>query len=71
MISKSDSYNTLEMKNFYAILNTNNNLIKQYYLKKFKAKKVKEGFEYSSNINTDFMSITDLKKEIQIYEKKL
>ena len=71
MISKSDSYNTLEMKSFYAILNTNNNLIKQYYLKKFKAKKVKEGFEYSSNLNTDFMSIKDLKKSIQNYEKKL
>ncbi len=71
MISKSDSYNTLEMKNFYAILNTNNNSIKQYYLKKFKAKKVKEGFEYSSNFNTDFMSTKDLKKIIQNYEKKL
>lgn len=71
MISKSDSYNTLEMKNFYAILNTNNNSIKQYYLKKFKAKKVKEGFEYSSNLNSDFMSIKDLKKIIQNYEKKL
>ena len=71
MISKSDSYNTLEMKKFYAILNTNNKLIKQHYLKKFKAKKVKEGFEYSSNINTDFMSIKDLKKLIQNYEKKL
>ena len=71
MISKSDSYNTLEMKNFYTILNTNNNPIKQYYFKKFKAKKVKEGFEYSSNFNTDFMSIKDLKKVIQNYEKKL
>ena len=69
MISKSDSYNTLEMKNFYAILNTNNDLIKQYYLKKFKAKKVKEGFEYSSNINTDFMSITDLKRKSKSMKK--
>jgi len=71
MISKSDSYNTIEMKNSYAILGTNNKLLKHYYLKKFKAKKVKEGFEYSSNFNTDLMNTQDLKKIIQNYEKKL
>ena len=71
MISKSDSYNTIEMKNSYAILGTNSKLIKKYYFKKFKAKKVKEGFEYSSNLNSDFLTINQLKKIIQNYEKKL
>ncbi len=71
MISKSDSYNTIEMKNSYAILGTNSKSIKKYYLKKFKAKKVKDGFEYSSNLNSDFMYINQLKKIIQNYEKKL
>tara|TARA_B100000963_G_scaffold308629_1_gene284155 strand:- start:1772 stop:2770 length:999 start_codon:yes stop_codon:yes gene_type:complete len=71
MISKSDSYNTIEMKNCYAILNNENKNLEKYYKNNFKAKKVKEGFEYSSDLNPDFMKIIDLKKLIKNYEKKL
>ena len=62
MISKSDSYNTIEMKNCYAILNNDNKKLEKYYKNNFNAKKVEEGFEYSSDLNPDFMKITDLKK---------
>ena len=71
MISKSDSYNTIEMKNCYAILNNDNKKLEKYYKNNFNAKKVEEGFEYSSDLNPDFMKITDLKKIIKNYEKKL
>ena len=71
MISKSDSYNTIEMKNCYAILNNDNIKLEKYYKNNFNAKKVEEGFEYSSDLNPDFMKITDLKKIIKNYEKKL
>ena len=69
MISKSDSYNTLEMKKFYVILNNDNKQLKNYYKNKFAAKKVIEGFEYSSDSNKEFMNITDLKKFIKINNK--
>ena len=48
MISSSDSYSTIELDNFYAILPQGNlDLIKKY--KKNKSRMVRPGFEYSSD----------------------
>ncbi len=69
MISKSDSYYTLEMKKFYVILNNDNKQLKNYYKNKFAAKKVIEGFEYSSDSNKEFMNISDLKNFIRMNDK--
>jgi len=69
MISSSDSYSSIEMKEYYAILPQDNIKILSFYKKKFKAKKVKEGFEYSSNNNGKFLTINEIKKIIS-YEKK-
>ena len=68
MITKSDSHDTLETKNSYIILppkilDEENYLnVLKYYKKKFKAKKVKVGFEYSSDQNGKFLSIKEIKK---------
>ncbi len=61
MISRSDSYHTVEMLNFYAILNNENKKLTSYYKNKFRAKNVPEGFEYSSDTNSKFMNLKDLK----------
>ena len=69
MITKSDSYDTLETKDFYIILppkildELNYNKVFNHYKKKFKAKKVKAGFEYSSDQNGKFLSINEIKKD--------
>ena len=70
MISSSDSFNTLETKNFYIILPNNNSEVYKYYKVKLRAKKVKEGFEYSSDKNGKFLSVHDIKKIIVDEEKK-
>lgn len=67
MVTKSDSLNTIELKNYYVILpNTfsENKILKTrtYYKSKFKAKNVKRGFSYNSANNKDFLSLKELKK---------
>tara|TARA_A100001011_G_C14281399_1_gene831747 strand:+ start:275 stop:1279 length:1005 start_codon:yes stop_codon:yes gene_type:complete len=71
MISKSDSFSTLEMKNGYVILPQNNQKIFSYYKKKFRAKKVPLNFEYSSDLNGQFLSLRELGKIISKEEKKI
>lgn len=67
MVTKSDSLNTIELKNYYVILpNTfsENKILKTrtYYKSKFNAKNVKRGFSYNSANNKDFLSLKELKK---------
>ncbi len=67
MITESDSLNTLKLKNYYILLpNTfsENKILstKNYYKRKFRAKNVEKGFKYSSGLNKDFLTITELKK---------
>tara|TARA_B100001121_G_C18676179_1_gene616349 strand:+ start:1126 stop:2133 length:1008 start_codon:yes stop_codon:yes gene_type:complete len=69
MISSSDSYNTVETKNFFAILPQGDDAILSYYKKKFSAKMTKRGFEYSSENNKPYMNIKEIKKIIENAEK--
>tara|TARA_B100000963_G_scaffold362041_1_gene402480 strand:+ start:7139 stop:8149 length:1011 start_codon:yes stop_codon:yes gene_type:complete len=64
MISKYESFNTYESKNFYFILPGYN--LKKYknLIKNLKAKKIKSNFTYSSGDNI-FMSITQLKQLVR------
>jgi len=70
MVSASDSYSTIETKEFYAILPPENQKLFKYYLKKFKGKKVKKGFEYSSNKNGNYLTTKELEKLILNDEKR-
>ena len=70
MVSSSDSFNTLETKNFYIILSNDKSEVYKYYKTKYGAKKVKEGFEYSSDKNGKFLSVHDIKKIITNADKK-
>lgn len=67
MITESDSYNTYDLGSYYSILPLNNS--SKFDFKKFKQihnpKRVEKGFNYSSNMNTDWESIESLKKKIK------
>ena len=75
MITSSDSYNSLELKEYYVILPRlniekkyskfdNEYSLKKYYLKNKKAKRVPEKFSYNSLQNKHFLSVKDIKKMI-------
>ncbi len=75
MISVSDSFNTVESSNFFAILPYNSFLdwnMKNYILKNknIKFKKCKEGFTYSSNTNTNFLTVRELKNLIKKFQNQ-
>ena len=63
MITISDSFNTIEAKDFYIIL-PGNLKNKKVYLKKFKAKQIKKPFSYNSLDNFKKMNSSQLKKLI-------
>ena len=65
LVSVYEGYNTVELKDCYLILPTNNPSEINKYCKKYKAKKVKNGFSYTSQNNSHFLSVTDLRKIIQ------
>ena len=69
MISASDSQNTIELKNVYIILSSNDKKKISFYTKKFGAKKVAKGFVYNSYNNKKFLTISELKKLISNFEK--
>tara|TARA_A100001011_G_C14287783_1_gene834654 strand:- start:1148 stop:2170 length:1023 start_codon:yes stop_codon:yes gene_type:complete len=69
LITSSESYHTVDLKNYYTILtslikNSNkfNNSLINTYLKLKNAKKVKYGFRYSSDNNNDFLSVKNIRK---------
>ena len=66
MISFEESRNTIELKNYYIILQSNNKKQLAYYKNKFKGKKLNKQFSYNSNENKDFLSIGEIKKLINI-----
>lgn len=61
MITTSDSFNTVDLGNYYAILNTGGGHSVAEYLKKKKGKKVKAGFYYNSGQNSRFLKIPEIR----------
>ena len=59
LISTGESYNTIDLQKYYAILNYGEELERRY-LKNKKFKKVKNEFSYSSGNNIDFLSVSKL-----------
>ena len=65
MITSSDSYNTLDIGKYYAILpqkSPYSRYTKEEYKKEFNATDVPEGFSYDSGNNTDWESIEGLRE---------
>ena len=70
MISLSDSQNTIELKNYYLLLpSLTKDILTRYKKKNLMQRLVKKNFTYSSNINTKFLSIKELKQLILDYQK--
>ncbi len=70
MIGSEDSYFTFEYPSYYKILPQINEWGEDN-LRIKGGKKVDEGFIYSSDNNTEWMSITDLKSWIEAYENNI
>ena len=64
LISVYEGFSTVEFKNYYVILPTNDPKKIDQYCKKFKAKKVEKGFSYTSENNKKFLSVSEIKKII-------
>ena len=64
MITTSDSLNTVDLGDYYAILNTGSGQSVEKYLKKRKGKKVKDGFCYNSGQNEKFLSVPEIRNLI-------
>ncbi len=69
MISSNDSYTTVNLKNYYAILPAGNQKLVKKFITKNRYKKVNDNFEYSSDKNGKFLSIQEIKKLITEYKK--
>jgi len=63
MITKSDSYNTIDIGKYYAILPSTNYI--RSYLDYYKGIKVKDGFSYNSGENTDWVSVESMRELIK------
>ena len=65
MITTSDSFNTVDMGNYYAILPVAGDLTVEEYCQKHGGQSVKPGFAYNSGSNPDFLSVEQLRELIE------
>ena len=65
MITTSDSFTTYDLGRYYVILPQVTDWSLTDYIKQFNAKKVKEGFNYSSGENIEWESVESLRKLIE------
>jgi UDP-N-acetylglucosamine 4,6-dehydratase len=67
MITESDSLSTVDLGRYYAILPQNASWDINEYLVKRNAKRVPDQFRYNSGTNSEWLSVTDLRKLIKDY----
>jgi FlaA1/EpsC-like NDP-sugar epimerase len=67
MITISDSYNTVDLGKYYAILPQQPIFNIEDYKKHFNAKNVSQGFSYNSGDNDQWETVESLRKLIQEY----
>jgi len=65
MITSSDSFNTVDMGRYYAILPVGAEYTMQHYCEKMDAIPVKQGFCYDSGSNEHFLTVDELRNLIQ------
>lgn len=64
LITKSDSYNSLEFDDYFIIFPSNKDPLREYYIKKNKGKPCKKDFSYNSRENF-FLSVAEIKKLVK------
>ncbi|SHG34174.1 UDP-N-acetylglucosamine 4,6-dehydratase (inverting) [Fodinibius roseus] len=67
MITASDSFNTIDLGKYYAILPQQPNWDKQEYIEYFDANYVEPGFTYNSGQNDEWETVESLRKKIKKY----
>ena len=65
MITEADSFNTLDLDRYFAILPTPDARKKQAYCEAMGATPVPQGFSYNSNTNPRFLTVDDLRHLIR------
>jgi len=68
MITASDSYNTIDLGRYFAILSSSGELSCDAYLGNREGMKVTPGFSYNSGTNDRFLSVAELRELIQPLE---
>jgi len=66
MITASDSYNTVDLGKYFAILSTSGENSVDAYMGKRSATRVAPGFSYSSGTNDRFLSVDELRDLIRV-----
>ena len=65
MITASDSFNTYDLGKYFVILPNSPKWDLNSFIKEFNARKVPEGFSYTSNDNDKWETIESLREKIQ------
>jgi len=65
MISSSDSINTVDLGDYYAILSQSGKYTLEEYCEQYQGRPVGEGFAYNSRNNKDFLSVKQLRELIR------
>jgi len=65
MITSADSYSTIDLGKYYAILPPNGQIQKKYEGQNIPFKPVKQGFSYNSGSNENFLNIEEIRKLIK------
>lgn len=71
MITASDSFNTVDLGRYYAILPSASRYTVEDYCKSTGARRVEPGFAYDSGSNDDFLSVEQLRALIDEHENGL
>jgi UDP-N-acetylglucosamine 4,6-dehydratase/5-epimerase len=65
MITASDSFNTVDIGRYYAILPASDDALRSQYVSRKNAKPVPQGFSYNSGQNGEFLTVEQLRKLIR------
>ena len=73
MITETDSFNTLDLEDFYVIYPTVNsrNLNVDKFIDFYQAKRVPPGFKYNSGDNEHFLTVSEIREQIKIHLNQL
>ena len=69
MITSSDSFTTVDLGNYFAILPNSGLSAPDSYCEKTGAKRVVEGFAYDSGTNTEFLTVDQIRELIKTHVK--
>jgi len=65
MITSSDSFNTLDLGKYYAILPSSDSPLRSYYMTQTGVREVEQGFSYNSGTNTVFLTVDQIRALIR------